>query len=432
MTRPGGRPVARPAFAGAAALLLGACGSGGGGQDGGGPGSGTPCDPAVEYCDAVPLSADPCGEARYWPLSLRSGQRPLVIHYSRLAAESKAAEALAVLENAWKVQVDELGFAAPLDDGGACGPDGAYDVFLWPGVDGAYVDSVAVNPATPHDDYSTYMAIDAFGDYGGEYFDTTLAHEFNHSVQASDDWWESPLIFEMTATFAEALVYPDQDDWHYTMEDFQARPQWSLFYDDAYRTWYMYGAAMFLHFLRERYYPADPAFIARTWHRMRSEPGDGRPDYLDALREILLAERGIELDSAVLEFARWRWFVDELDDGAHFADGADWPYTVARVEFDAASSSIALELGAMYYGAEYLHITNDGATDRRFDVQLDDDDPAVDWRLATVGGDDVLPGIAVPAGSTVAIVAVALPASPVSAAGLSFATHTASIALTAR
>jgi len=163
-----------------------------------------------------------------------------------------------VLERSWQVQVDELGFAAPLDDRGACGPDGAYDVFLWPGVDGAFVDSVAANPATPHDDYSTYMAIDALGPYGGDYFDTTLAHEFNHAVQASDDWWESPLIFEMTATFVEALVYPDKADWHYTMEDFQARPQWSLFYDDAYQTWYMYGTAMFLHFLRERHYATDP------------------------------------------------------------------------------------------------------------------------------------------------------------------------------
>ncbi len=305
-------------------------------------------------------------------------------------------------------------------------------MFLWRGVDGAYVDAIANNPQTPHDDYSTYMAIDAFGAYGGEFLDTTLAHEFNHSVQASDDWWESPLIFEMTATFAEALVYPDQDDWYFTMEDFQARPDWSLFYDDAYQTWYMYGAAMFLHFLREQYFSQDAGFIARAWLYMRSEPPADRPDFVDALRSVLLDERGVTLDAAIVEFMQWRWFTGDFDDDNHFARGADWPHPVAMMQADAADESIAIDVRAMHYGAEYLEVNNDGSAERVFDVVVQNDDMAVAWRLTTVAGDDATTVLTVPAQSSRVLVAVALPASPVSATSVSFDNHTARLTLTAR
>lgn len=413
----------------AAGLALAGCG-GGSSVDSGNPDG--DCDPSAEYCGTVPISAAACTDTIYWPLSLRSATRPLIVHYSRLSDEAKAAETLAILENAWTVQVDQLGFSPPLDDGGACGPDGSYDVFLWRSVDGAYVDAIANNPQTPHDDYSTYMAIDAFGVYGGEFLDTTLAHEFNHSVQASDDWWESPLIFEMTATFAEALVHPDQDDWFYTMEDFQARPNWSLFYDDAYQTWYMYGAAMFLHFLREQYFPQDSGFIARAWLAMRSEPPADRPDFIDALRSILLDERGVALDAAIVGFMQWRWFTGEFDDGNHFARGTEWPHPVAILQADAADASIVIDVRAMHYGAEFLRVTNDDSAERVFDVVLQNDDMAVSWRLTTVEGDDTASVLTVPAQSSRVLVAVALPSVPVSATTVSFDDHTARLTLTAR
>jgi hypothetical protein len=254
--------LARTISAVTAAVALAACGSGSSGPP---PNSG--CDPTIEFCGNIPLSTDACSEDQYWPFRMHSGQRPFTVHYSRLADETRASEIVAVLENAWTVQVDQLGFTPPLDDGGNCGDDGRFDVFIWRNVDGAFVDTVADNPVTPYDDYATYMAIDAFGPYGGELLDTTLAHEFNHALQASDDWWESAFIYEMSATFVEALVYPDQDDYYYTIEDFQNHPEWSLFHDDNYRTWYMYGAAMYLHFLRERHFPQDPRRkILRLYH----------------------------------------------------------------------------------------------------------------------------------------------------------------------
>lgn len=388
-----------------------------------------PCDPSVEFCGDIPLSANACTDNQFWPLQMQSGQRPIIVHFSKLSDADKATEMIGYLETAWTRQVDELGFTAPLDDQGQCGSDGRYDVFIWPGVDGAFVDGIAENPATAYDDYTTYMAIDISGSTGNRLLDTTLAHEFNHAVQASDDWWESALIFEMSATFVEALVYPDQDDYYFTLRNFQGRPDWSLFYDDNYRTWYMYGAAMYLHFLSERYFPGDPAFISRIWHESRSDPATGRPDYIDALRAVLLNDRGVDLDQSIIEFMQWRWFVAAFDDGAHFEHGADWPKAVTFLEVDAAVSRITNDMNVMIYGAAYLRIANTTAMPRTFAVNLQQSDMDVEWRLTTVHGADVINNISIAPHSSEVIVATVVPATPVSASTLDFDRRAATLTL---
>jgi hypothetical protein len=378
------------------------------------------CDPNVEFCDPIPLSANACTDRQYWPFIARSGIRPVNVHYSRIIDEPKAREMLGILEESWMTQVDLLGFTAPLDDGGSCGPDGRYDVFIWRGIQGAYVDAIAENPQTLHDDYLTYMVISIAGSTGTSLLDTTLAHEFNHSVQASDDWWESAHFFEMSATFVEALVYPQEDDYFFTLEDFQARPEWSLFRDDNYATWYMYGAAMYLHFLRERYYPNDSAFIARVWRASRSTPTGNRPDFIDAFRAVLLADRGITLDETIIEFNQWRWFVDEFDDGAHFSRGADWAFPVAFTDVDATAVPITLNLSAMMFGANFFRLTNVTTSPISLNIDLIEDDPDVDWNVSTVSGDNVAAMVTIPAQSSTVLVATAMPVNEVHSGTIAF------------
>ncbi len=405
-----------------AALALAACGSGGEGEEG------AACDPGSEFCGEIPGSASACTDSRYWPLAARSGTRPLVVHYSRHSDAEKAREVLAILESSWEIQVDAVGFAAPLPDGGQCGPDNHYDVFLWRGLDGAFVESIADYPATAHDDVTSYIAINPFVPVDRQFVDTTLAHEFNHALQASDDWWESAAIFEMTATYAEALVFPDQDDWFFTIEDFQARPEWSLFYDDGYQTWYMYGAAMFLHFLEQRYYDGDASFVARIWRESRSEPAIGHPDYIDAMRLVLMTDLGITLDDAVLEFMQWRWFVAEFDDGQHFDQAAEWPQAVDHQELDAAVSR-TIDLEAMLYGAQYLRLVNRGSFDRQLALDLSAPGPDATWLLTTVTGNEIAGGVTVPADGELVIVATAIPSADVSAETLDFEFRRASLEL---
>jgi hypothetical protein len=389
------------------------------------------CNDSLEYCGSIPGNADPCLDTQYWPLRSTSALRPLTVHYPRLSDETKALEMITLLEESWAVQVDILGFSAPLDDQGQCGVDGTYDVFIWPGIDGAFVSSIRSNPATPHQDYTTYMAMDVSGANGGELLDTFMAHEFNHTVQASDDWTEDAQHYEAGATFAEALVYPDEDDWFFEMRDFQDNPQWSLFYDDIGATWYTYAAAMYLHYLYDRFYPDDPSFYARIWRSARSNVGDDRPDYLDAVRQVLLTERGVSLDETVVEFMQWRWFVDDLDDGAHFRKGAVWPHKVVVTDIDASALPATHALDAMVYGANYVRISNASSSAITVNASIGSSDVDIAWRLLSVATGDVVAPITLMPDETVALVAVVLPTEEIWSGNLSFAQRNADLVLSA-
>jgi hypothetical protein len=200
--------------------------------------------------------------ARPLPLAFSVVRLPLRIHYRLPGEADMAREVLDILEVAHSVQVDALGFRPPLPDGGLCGPDGAFDVFLWRGYKGSYVDVLGPNDEAPWDDRFAFMVLDAWGPYGGDLLEATVAHELNHACQAADDWSESAFVGEM----------------------------WLRSRDEQ---------------------PRDP----ESW--------ENEPDFEDALDAMLL-ERGQTcfLDS-VVEHARWRWHTGARDDGRHFREGAD-------------------------------------------------------------------------------------------------------------
>jgi len=416
---------------GSSCLLLAACGGDGGGGSKSAPNVPPPviCDDSFEFCDDIPGTADTCTDPQFWPLSETSALHPVTVHYSRLKDQQEAQKMIGLLDESWSVQVDTLGFTPPIDDQGQCGPDGNFDVFIWRGIDGAYVSGVSANPATPFDDYSTFMAIDIGGSIRKRLLDTYIAHELNHAMQASDDWWEASPYYESGATFAEALVYPDQSDYFFTLEDFQNNPGWSLFYDDSFATWYMYGAAMYLHFLSERHFVNDPAFYARIWRATRSEPRGKRPDYIDALRSVLLVERGVTLDETVLEFTQWRWFVDQFDDGAHFSKGAAWRHPVAFTDIDVATLPVTQTLSAMIYGANYLRLSNSSGSPVDIVATLQQSDPEVNWQMLEVEGGEVIAPLTIPASGSVVIASVVSPVDAVWTDTLSFDEHAVELSL---
>lgn len=386
----------------------------------------TACNPDFEYCDPIPGTAEPCTDSEFWPLVTESAIRPLKVHYSRTISEATAVEMIALLEESWDLQVDMFGFSAPLSDRSACGPDDDYDVFIWPGIGGAFVTIVSRNLVTPHRDYSTYMAFDPSGRNGRELLNTFMAHEFNHALQASDDWLEDPQHYEAGATFAESLVYPDDDDWVFELQDFQDNPNWSLFYDDLGTTWYIYAAAMYLHFLYDRHFPTEPGFYARIWRATRSV-GVGRPDYIDALRDVLLSERGLTLEDTVVEFMQWRWFVGDQDDGAHFSLGARWPHQVAETPLDAASIPSSQPLGAMFYGANYFRVTNNTAASLTFSATVNTAESDVAWRLLDVANGDITAPITLAPDEFIVLVAVLTPTEEIWSGNLSFVERGASL-----
>lgn len=308
-----------------------------------------------------PANTIPCNHPEYWRHTLRSTAVPLHVHYMKSADKAVALEVQADLERAWRVSVGELGWRPPPSDRGSCGGDGAFDVYLWRGHRECYVDPLDAAPGAAWDARTSYMVVDPWGPYGGAILDSTLAHELNHAFQAADDWSDCAIVYEMTADFMQKVVVPSDTDYKNGFVDFQAHPDWSLDRDDGYRTWYSYGSALYLFYLRERHFGGDPRFVAEMWLRMRNPPGAdddptrNHPSFEDALDGMLLAHAGTSFLGSVVGLARWRWYTAARDDGHHFTDGATFA-AVAATAVAARPARIELDPAPMVLGSSYVQV----------------------------------------------------------------------------
>lgn len=342
---------------------------------------------AADLIDAAPLpplpdDAEPCAQPTLWPDAVRSSRLPVIVHHRGDAEAAMADVVLALVEHAWDVEVGQLGFRPPPADDGTCGPDAALDVFLWRGKEECYVDVLGEIDATPHDDEPPYLVVDPWGRFGGALLATTVAHELNHAFQAADDWDDLPIAYEMTAAFVEDEVHDADDGYLTQVIDFQAHPDWSIDRDDGYETWFMYGAALYLRYLRDRHFGGDARWIGGVWRAMRSPLGSGEPDLEDALDE-LLAPRGTSFVASVPDFARWRYYTGARADGAHLEEAAAMaePSRSARVDA-AAGGQVAVD--PMMLGSIYVDLApRPGA---QVAVRLLDADADVRWVVQVVPG----------------------------------------------
>jgi hypothetical protein len=280
----------------------------------------------VAGCDgggtgAITLGTVPCAEPSWWPGSLRSASIPVELHTPAGFATARAGEILAIVERDWAIETGEMGFREPLR-GGACGHDDAVDVFVWPGISEAYVDSIAAIDATAQDDWTTYLVVDPDGTYGGDALPTTLAHELDHMCQAVDDWDEPIAILEATSTYVEAQIEPQLGARALTVADFQAHPGWSVDHDDGYETWFMYGAELYLEILRAARFDGHAAAIGDLWLGMRNTGEANEPDWADAVRAAVAPAT---FEDTLVDLAIWRWYTGAHADGRHLAGSADLP-----------------------------------------------------------------------------------------------------------
>ena len=348
--------------------------------------------PDVRPPDPIRDDEVPCDVPGHWPHELPSASRPFIVHYESTDDEEVAVEVVRLLEISWQVEVDVLGFRPPLPDGGQCGRDERFDVFLWRDHVESAVDVLAPHPQTDWDDWISYMVLDPWGPYGGDQLGATIAHELNHACQAADDWWESPVVFEMTSTFVEDLVFDDDDEYMALLVDFQSRPDWSIDRDDGYETWFMYAASLYLFFVRDRYFAGDASFLSDMWLRSRNPPGAQRdplknePDFQDALEEILTERAGVGYVDSVVEFAVWRWYTGERDDGQHFEEGAMFPpdAAVRQQTVGCEASSVAIE--PMMLGSAYIEVVASD-TPCTLRISLGSLGESARWVLQAIHGD---------------------------------------------
>ncbi|WP_224368428.1 hypothetical protein [Hyalangium versicolor] len=325
-----------------------------------------------------------CGRSDFnemFPYSIRSTTHPVLVHYYKEVEKETAQEVLAYVEKGWDYHVNQLGMRPAITDKGECGPDDAFDVFVWKGHRSCLVDVLSGDDSTPWDDRRGYMIVDPWGPYGGPELEETVVHEMAHASQAADDWYEAPHTFEMSAVFTDQ-VYANRYIKTY-FDDFQANPDWAIDRDDKYDTWYMYGSSMYLLFLKDRFFGGQPQFLSQMWLLSRNPPGAendqtlNEPDFADAL-DTMLADKGSSYVQTVPEFSRWRWYTgDHVDDRHfhHFKDGLDnlkAAKLALAAQQEAKPSTISItEKAPMMLGTSYIELSSGSSTPQNVYVNLE-------------------------------------------------------------
>ncbi len=358
---------------------------------------------------AIPADTNPCSDAyrplsqKYWPYSVASDRFPFLVHYRSADELATARQIIAQLDLAWDRQINTWGYEPPPPDTGMCGPDGRFDVFIWRGHRTCHVSTLA--DLYGHDEFVTswggqisFMILDPWGPYGGEMLQQTVAHEFNHTTHAANDWHDLPISYEMSATYVEQMFGQDLSDY---VADFQKYPDWGLLRNDDYQTWYMYGSALYLHFLRDYYFAGEDfdLILPKIWVAMRNTPDlyENSPNFVDALNTFL-QRKGVTFMDSVVDFARWRYYAGNrvAGDTMHFKRFPTVPWTPAAL-LDGArltipaitltSQTYAVSPAPMMTGTAYLTINRANAAQASFRLQLvPATDNSIRWVAQAVPG----------------------------------------------
>jgi hypothetical protein len=309
---------------------------------------------------------------------LDSASYPIRVHYPTEAHATVAATVLAEAELTWEAEVVQMGFEPPMTEDAS----GAAIVGLWiylvAGSEYAHGEPISDIPGTPYTDCTTRVILPA--DLPASYLPIYVAHESNHAMQMAVDCVESPFAYENTTVAVTTVLFPEESMWlTYFLPAFQVNPHLGIdctFFMDQTRRYYHYGAALFQVFLDEWIGDGDGRLFPRFWRAARqvgsvtvsggspysSTPNE--PDLLDGIAAVL-EEEGSSLHEAFVEFAVWRFFVGEYDDGAHFSSGALWTGREVQVATSHALADLPLA-GAVPstlpqdYGTTYVELDVSG------------------------------------------------------------------------
>jgi len=247
-----------------------------------------------------------------------------------------------IADSSWALQIDILGYRAPPSDGGAGGGD-EIDIYL--SDLGRRLNYGITYPISSGASGPAYLVVDnnftdaIFGNtsicpgFSGtreeDALRVTLAHEFFHVIQfgyyqgSDGSWWQ-----EASATWMEDVAYPDLNDYLQYVCSFLLVPGRALDSGIPSADFHAYGAAVFAHFLDQRY---GRDVIRWIWEEHQSRRS-ARLDNMDsALRNYNGTVLGIEnvtdygIEAAYSEMGVWAWFVGDRFREGFFADGDRYP-----------------------------------------------------------------------------------------------------------
>jgi hypothetical protein len=310
---------------------------------------------------------------------------PIRCHWERAEDEDRCAEVLTWASLAWDVQVDTIGFSAPMPD--TEGGSEALDIYFgvsetsgageaWVDCDGGDGSCLDSDPADGMAAAPSYVVIDARLE--DEQIPGFVVHEFQHTTQYATDWAEPFLVaWEGTAVSCEMWTLPDVAPSADDVADYQATPWMSAVLMDGYwlwdefgiDSWYEYGSMVWVRWFDARYGSGDGTAAALLWRTMTQEGKAYEPDVLDAWETIA----GRPWQDEFLDFAvdrarmggpegpEWLAFAGEQGAVARHAVPARGPVDVE-----------VFPLGAVYFDVEGpVSVSIDG-------------DTGVDWAIVFV------------------------------------------------
>lgn len=293
------------------------------------------------------------------------------------------------LETIWRVEIDQLGWPAPLPDNGE-GGDTRFDVYLMElfsqGL-GGYVSPdggvVGDNPNTPRTEQQAafgFMVLD--NDYidpnppagllvwpPHDWMRIIAAHEFNHMLQiAINGNHAMRWFYEATANWMETQVFPGLPDNLASAEAVFSSPDTCMLrYGGVQRVesgLHWYGMWLFDQVLAEEY---GARLILDIWYRMADS--DGFAPFDDAF-----AARGTTFGEVLRQFALAVLLRD-------FRDGSMYPIT--RLEASITEpGTISPANGVQRYAMEYIGLV----LRDRVTVTLDSSDTGIEGIVVGVSG----------------------------------------------
>ncbi|MDP2306910.1 MAG: MYXO-CTERM sorting domain-containing protein [Pseudomonadota bacterium] len=216
-------------------------------------------------------------------------------------SEATADNFLESLEEGYTVEVDELGWKAPLQNDDylvlAYVQEGSYQ--------GAYTTIESCGRGVV-----PYIVAYAGSFSNRSWAETMAVHEFNHALQFGygyswEFWW-----WEATATYIEGVVYPTSNWWASYVSGYSNNPHIAFNASDQNDRdifWHMYGMGLWGAYLDE--YVGGPDTVLATW-----ESASGGT-YSYGMRAAF-ADLGLDFDAAYTDFIVRNTVMDYADQGA--------------------------------------------------------------------------------------------------------------------
>ena len=302
-----------------------------------------------------------------------STKRPIKVHWDDTFTQEDAEAVIAQAEHAWSVQVDEIGFRAPVLPDGFHGDE--LDIYMsktegsWIGW--TYPDEK--NDTVPNDGSFGVSSYILLGDIPADWMASYVAHEFNHVTQYATDAseWTYP-IWESVATAAQKWTVGEQD-YRFEMQSFQIAPWAPTFmaYSDRLTTiepdaWaFEYGGVIWVHYIDEILGNGDGKNAAALWEAVANDGFSYEKDVLDGITEIV-GDLGVAMNGVALT----RFLVGADWDARGIEDLAVWDNDEMKVPIAHTLSptelpqDLTFEMGPMVMGTSYTDINTNGENQR--------------------------------------------------------------------